>query len=485
MSIIADVPLLKLRRTKIIATLGPASSDPATIGALIEAGVNVFRLNMSHGTHDDHRQMYGKVRQTAKEHGVTVAILADLCGPKIRTGTFVGGSIPLEAGAAVTVTVRDVEGEPGLIPTGYPHLADDVEPGDRILMDDGQLELRVEHKSGADIHCRVVVGGTLKNRKGMNLPGVAISSPSLTDKDRVDARFALGLGVDLMALSFVRRAADVLQLREILDEGGRADVGIISKIEKPEALEDIDAILDVSDGIMVARGDLGVELPAESVPVAQDQLVDRARANHKPVIIATQMLDSMIQNARPTRAEVTDVANAVKSGADAVMLSGETAAGEHPVGAVRTLDRVVRHAEGYLWSQGAFSALSRAEDREPPIPVANALARATSVLSRDLRVRAILVVSRSGTSVRMMSAARPAAPIIAAVADTEICRRLMLPWGVLPTVAPQDELDSPDELGRRLAAEMGLADPGQTILVAQGYHDDPELSLPRLTIVRV
>jgi pyruvate kinase len=412
-------------------------------------------------------------------------VRAELCGPKIRTGTFEGGSIELEEGSTVTVTVRDVVGQPGVIPSQYEPLARDVHAGARILLDDGTLELRVEGVDGTEIECTVIVGGRLKNRKGMNLPGVGISAPSLTAKDRVDAKFAVELGADLMALSFVRSSLDVAMLRELITEHGRPEIGIISKIEKPEALEDIEGILQQSDGIMVARGDLGVELPAETVPTTQDQLVDRARAAHKPVIIATQMLDSMIDNPRPTRAEVTDVAAAVKSGADAVMLSGETAAGKYPIRAVRMLNRVIRHAEGYLWSHGAFGSLVRQESTEPPLPTATAIGRATSLLSRDLRVRGIVAISRGGTSVRMLSAARPAAPLLAAVTDPPLCRRLMLLWGVFPSVAWPEELDKPRELGRRLVAELGIAVPGDVILTTQGYHDDPALSIPSMTVVTV
>jgi len=452
---------------------------------LLDAGVDVFRLNMSHGSHDDHRRTYANVRDAATARGTIVAVLADLCGPKIRTGTFRDGSIPLVAGASVTVTTREVEGVGDLIPSQYVGLANDVESGSRILLDDGNLELRVRAVEGTEIACEVVVGGTLRNRKGMNLPGVDVSAPSVTAKDRADAAFAAELGVDLMALSFVRRADDVEELRALLATLGRPDIGIISKIEKPEALENIDAIVDATDGIMVARGDLGVELPAESVPTAQDQLVDHARAAHKPVIIATQMLDSMIHNPRPTRAEVTDVANSVKSGADAVMLSGETASGAHPVEAVETLNRVIRYTEGYLWSQGAFENLVRAQDEAPPIAPSTAIGRAAGLLSRDLLVRAIIVMSRSGTSVRMMSAARPAAPIVALVGDEATARRLALPWGVIPVRSSPEAMATPEAAGRAVALELGLASEGQTVLVAQGYNDDPALSVPRLSIVTV
>ncbi|MCK5668733.1 MAG: pyruvate kinase, partial [Gammaproteobacteria bacterium] len=291
MGIVTDIKLLKNRRTKILATLGPASDSAEVIRKLIEAGVNVFRLNMSHGEHASHENTYKLVRSIADELGKPIAVLADLCGPKIRTGRFKDGQITLVNGEAVTVTTRDVEGEPGLIPSQYEALAEDVKPGDRILLNDGNLELKVDAIDGTEISCTIVYGGILKNNKGINLPGVNVSAPSLTDKDRDDAQFALGLGVDFMALSFVRCAADINDLKLIVSDAG-ANTNIIAKIEKPEALEDINGILDAADGIMVARGDLGVELKPEQVPVAQSQLINKARQKFKPVIVATQMLES-------------------------------------------------------------------------------------------------------------------------------------------------------------------------------------------------
>ena len=348
MSIDTEVKLLARRRTKIVATLGPASSDTDTITRLIQAGVSVFRLNMSHGEHAGHRETFQLVRRLAAEADRHIAILADLAGPKIRVGRFAGGSIVLELGNKVTVTTRDVPGEAGLIPSQYENLADDLSPGDRILLADGVMELEVEGIDGTEIRCIVTQGGVLEDRKGMNLPRVDVSAPCLTDKDKSDARFLLELGVDYLGLSFVRRASDVGELQSLIaDSGGQA--GIVAKIERPEALEDADAIVEAADAIMVARGDLGVELPPEQVPIAQRKLVDAARARNKPVIVATQMLESMIEHARPTRAEVSDVSHTVLSGADAIMLSGETATGNHPVLAVEMMNRIARQSEAYLW----------------------------------------------------------------------------------------------------------------------------------------
>ncbi len=305
MSIMTQIRLLKKKRTKIVATLGPASADPEIIRQLINAGVNVFRLNMSHGSHDSHHRVFERVREIAAEINPSVAMLADLCGPKIRTGRFRDGCIQLETGKRVVITTRDVVGDTGLIPSRYTALADEVTPGDRILLNDGLMELRVIGIDDTEITCEVIYGGILSDNKGINLPGVNISAPSLTEKDREDALFALRLGVDFLALSFVRRASDISELKDLVNTAN-GHASIIAKIEKPEALEDIDAIVDAADAIMVARGDLGVELNPEQVPVAQGQLIDRSRARFKPVIVATQMLESMIESSRPTRAEVTD-----------------------------------------------------------------------------------------------------------------------------------------------------------------------------------
>ena len=484
MPIAAQPSLLKRRRTKIVATVGPASSSLDLLGQLIDAGVNVFRLNMSHGTQDGHRAAYESIRAAAGSRNKPVAILADLCGPKIRCGKFEGGSIELKRDQGVTITTRDVVGGPGLIPSQYAALASDVTRGNRILLDDGNLELRVERVDGTEIECTVIDGGTLKDRKGINLPGANVSAPSLTEKDRDDAVFALGLGVDFIALSFVRTAADVLSLRELVTSRN-ADVSIIAKIEKPEALDNIDAILDAADGIMVARGDLGVELPAESVPITQSQLIDLGRMKGKPVIVATQMLESMITNSRPTRAEVSDVANAVMQGTDAVMLSAETAAGAYPVKAVETMDRVARRAEAYLWSQGAFSSITDHDLPPPPIALPDAVGRATAQLSRDLHVRSIFVISKSGTTARFVASARPAAPLVALTTEARAARRMNLYWGVEPIHVEEIELDAADALSRRLVRELDLAAPGEYILRVAGFSHDPEKNVPRISVLTV
>ncbi|MFC1515565.1 pyruvate kinase [Thermodesulfobacteriota bacterium] len=484
MPIDTEVQLLKYRRTKIVATLGPSSNSTETIERLIKAGVDVFRLNMSHGTHDNHREIYHRIRTASDKLDKIVAVLVDLCGPKIRVGNFVDDQIELVEGESVTVTTRDVEGRPGLIPSQYKGLSNDVEKESRILLDDGNLKLFVESVDGTEIKCHVIDGGILRNHKGMNLPGVNISASSLTETDRVDARFALDLGVDFLGLSFVRRSSDVEDLKALVSESG-THAAIVSKIEKPEALDNIDGIMDASDAIMVARGDLGVELPPQSVPLAQEQLIEIARIYRKPVIVATQMLESMIDHPRPTRAEVSDVSNAVRSGADAVMLSAESASGKYPVRSVAMMDGIVRQAEGYLWRQGAFGSLTRKEEVSRPIPIEDALAESTAQLSRDLRVRSILVICKKDRSVTVMSSSRPAAPVIGIFTDPKISSIKNLLWGVIPVTAKQSDLDNFQSFARQIVKQLHLAEDGQNILVVQGFSDDPEQNVPSVTVLTV
>lgn len=484
MAITTNINLLKIRRTKIIATLGPASSEPEQITRLINAGVNVFRQNMSHGDHDYHRKTYALVREIAEQLNQPVGILADLCGPKIRTGKFKNDGIMLEENSTVIVTTRDVLGEPGLIPSQYPSLADDVEPGDRILLADGNLELAVQKIDGSEINCTVIFGGKLGNHKGINLPGVKVSAPSLTEKDKADAQLALDLGVDFLALSFVRSSDDIRDLRKLIDAHPNT-ANIIAKIEKPEALEDAIAIIESSDGIMVARGDLGVELSPEQVPVAQHQLIDLARKKYKPVIVATQMLESMIDNARPTRAEVADVANAVTLGTDAIMLSGETAVGAFPVDAVKMMDRVARQTEAYLWSQNAYSGRITANHSEAAIPVWDAVANSMVHMAHDLKVRAVLVISSSGMSAATMSSARPAAPVVAITGSAEVCRRMALLWSVIPTQSDQAGKINPNDLAKQIARDNNLAAQGERVLLVRGFHQDDKMNTPSVTVLTI
>jgi pyruvate kinase len=468
---------LKRRRTKIIATLGPATAEPAVIEDLIVTGVDVFRMNMSHGTHESHRTAYQTVRKAAEVTGAPVAVLADLCGPKIRVGRFAGGRVELADGDTVTVTTREVMGEPGLVPCQYAGLAGDVRPGSRLLLADGLLELRVKSVRYTEMECAVIHGGVLTDGQGMNVPDTEISAVSLTDKDRDDARFAIDLGVDFLAQSFVRAAADVEQLRSLVQEG-RRPVGIIAKIERREALDDLDAILHASDGIMVARGDLGAELPLEQVPVIQRRLVAEARAWNKPSIVATQMLESMIEQPRPTRAEVSDVSTAVFSGADAVMLSAETAIGRYPVRAVQIMDGIARQVEGHLWTERGFR--TEGEDVAQSLLLHEAVARSTAQLSRDLQVRAIVVFSGTGVSARALSSARPASPVVAVTSSEPVFGQLNLLWGTVPSLVSEADLDRPQEVARYVVMQMGLAETGHPILAVGGMEgptDNAEITV--------
>ena len=492
MAVITNLDLLKIRRTRLIATLGPSSQSPQQIQALIAAGVNVFRLNMSHGKRDFHSRCVEHIRRIAAEEGRVVGIMADLCGPKIRIGQFQQGEIDLQQGSRVCVTTRKVMGEEGLIPSQYADLARDVAVGDHILLDDGRKKLQVEEVSSTEIYCNVIQGGRLVDFKGINLPGVDLSVPSLTEKDRADVLFVLSLEVDFLALSFVRKAADIEELRALVhsvDERGKDNTPwIIAKIEKPEALENTNDILAAADGIMVARGDLGVELGAEQVPIAQLQLIQKARTNCKPVIVATQMLESMIENSSPTRAEVSDVANAVIMGADAVMLSGETAVGKYSLESVQMMDRIARMTETHLWHQGEF-VLHPFDTTEQPtasaMPVWHAVANATAILSRSLQVRAIVAYSKSGISAATMSAARPYAPLLAVSEYVMVCRRMILLWGVLPLWAESGIAEDEKKFIREQVVSLELAQSGQNVLLVRGFHADPQHNAPSVTVVTV
>jgi pyruvate kinase len=485
MSLLEKVPPLKMRRTKIVATLGPASNAAPTLAALVDAGADVFRLNMSHGSHEQHAETYALARAAAVGARRSIAILADLCGPKIRVGQLRDGAVNLEEGERVVVTTRELLGEPGLIPCGYQALASDVAPGSRILMDDGMLELLVEGVDGADIGCQVIRGGLLRERKGINLPNVRVSAPSLTDKDRADAHFALDLGVDFLALSFVREAQDIRDLRQLINEHG-SKVNIIAKIERPEALDNIDGIIQEADAIMVARGDLGVELPPEEVPLIQELLIARAHLFNKPVIVATQMLESMVQHSLPTRAEVSDVSRAVRHGVDAVMLSAETAAGRYPVQAVRMMNRITRQTEAHMAAKGRYGHIGRVEDKELPLPAAMAAARAVSLLSRDLRIKAVVVLSQTGVTAAIVSATRPAAPVLAVSWEDDAVSRMNLMWGVMPQLAPARCFEAPEELARRLVLETQLAAPGDHVLLARGFRSlNEDVSTPSIAVLTI
>ena len=481
MAVITRIDLLKNRRTKIVATVGPTTSSKEGIAKLIEAGVNMFRLNMSHGDHKTHRGVFNHIRELS-ESTRPIAVMADLCGPKIRTGRFEGGGIDLVKGQSLRISMEDKLGGPGLITSQYTALAGDVNAGDRILLSDGIFELQVDSVENNEVVCHVLQGGRLTDNKGINLPGVDVSAPSMTEKDFADAAFALELGVDYLALSFVRRAEDILSLRRFIGDDPFSP-RIVSKLEKPEALENAEAILEATDAIMIARGDLGVELPPEEVPVAQSKLIEMAKNHGKPVIVATQMLESMITNSRPTRAEVTDVSHAVNEGADAIMLSGETAMGDFPFEAVATMDRIARQTEAHMWQKGAIGSAD--PGLKPPLPFRNVIANATSVMSRDLKAQGIMVISRSGVSASAVSSARPAAPIVAMASDPKILRRMALFWGIIPIFADEAGKTNPNELARTIAKSAKLVEAGQNVLLVRGFNPDPALSSPSITIISI
>jgi len=481
MDIDTKINLLKKRRTKIVATLGPATQTPEMIRELILSGVNVFRLNMSHGNHDSHKQTFRDVRRISEDLESPVALLADLCGPKIRVGMFSNGTIHLRPDSYVTITTREVIGNDELIPSQYPGLSNDVHPGSRILIDDGAIELRVESVLDTEIKCKVVTGGQLREKKGINLPGVHVSAPSFTERDYDDARFMLELGVDFIALSFVRSAADLKPLKKLVHKLHRA-TRVIAKIEKPEALENASAIIKAADGIMIARGDLGVELNAELVPVAQGQLIELARSRFKPVIVATQMLESMIEHARPTRAEVTDISYAVTLGTDAVMLSAETAVGTYPLEAVGMMNRIIRQTEAHLWQAGAYGHF-KPNARQKRHGIWEAISDVSAQFARELKVRCILVISNSGMSAATVCASRPSAPVIAITNQASTCRKMSLYWSVIPVLSRQAGRKNPNELAKEIAKALQLAEKGESILLMRGFHSSPDKNTPTVTVL--
>ena len=421
-----------MRHTKIIATVGPASRDPEVLDALIAAGVDVFRLNFSHGTQSDHAERFHALREAAKRADRQVAILQDLSGPKIRTGTLEGGrAIPLHRGEALIIAIGDEVGGPGRVFTTYGELALKVSKGDRLLLDDGKVELEVEGATPAEIRTRVIEGGELGERKGINAPRVPLRS-DLTEKDDRDLRFGLALGVDLIALSFVQSANDITRVRTIMAAEGRAKVPIVAKLERPEAIDHLDEILDTADVVMVARGDLGLEIPLERVPRVQKEILRKARACGVPVIVATQVLESMRTEPRPTRAEASDAAGAVDGGADAIMLSGETATGLYPVRSVEVLDAIIRDAESMPPVMVEATAPSLAID------YVKALSEAAVSLSRRSNAQAIVAITREGQTARLLSAIRPQATIVAVTDNREVARTLALWHGVLPIVCHLD-----------------------------------------------
>jgi pyruvate kinase len=456
-----------MRFTKIVCTLGPSSCTEDKLAALIEAGMNVARLNFSHGTHEEHAATVGRVRRVANRLGRSVAILQDLQGPKIRTGTLKEGEpVELVENAEFTITAREVVGDVHEVSTTYTGLPEDVRPRSRLLLDDGLIELRVERVEGPDVHTRVVHGGILKEHKGINLPGVIVNIPSLTDKDRADLAFGVAQEVDYVAISFVRRPEDVANVKRALVEidPKASKLPIIAKLEKPAALDNLDGIIEIADGVMVARGDLGVELSPQQVPTAQKRIIEAANRHRKIVITATQMLESMIEHPLPTRAEVSDVANAIFDGSDAVMLSGETASGHYPVESVKMMAAIIAEAENHIkeWGRWHGAVESTSDD-------SIALARAARELAHDREVTAIAIFTLSGRNARIISKARPDVPILAFTPEPKTYLRLALLWGVTPYLIPH--ADSVEAMLAHVEAAMLLNSPvrpGQQVILIAG-----------------
>lgn len=455
------------RRTKIVCTLGPAVASREGVRALIGAGMDVARLNFSHGEHDDHRRMMEIVRDEAKAVGRPVPILQDLQGPKIRLGQVKDGGVEIDVGDRLTLTSADVaEGTAERVHVSYAALAEEVAEGNRILLDDGNLELAVTGVDGEDVRTEVVVGGLLKSRKGVNLPQLKSARPSLTDKDLRDLEFGLDHDVDFVALSFVRSGRDVADLAGRIRARGKG-TGIVSKIEKPEAVDDFDAILAESYGVMVARGDLGIEIPMQEVPVVQKRLIRACLEASKPVITATQMLESMIENPRPTRAEATDVANAVFDGSDAVMLSGETAAGNYPIRAVEVMDEVVRTAEAHRRRLGGRQAVDVVSDAQAP--VTDAISFTAVRLAEETGAKAICCLTHSGSTARVVSSHRPDVPLFAFTDSAEDIGRIALAWGVEPVLIPfQKHTDDGVRTVHRVLLESGRFGRGDRVVVTAG-----------------
>jgi pyruvate kinase len=473
------------RRAKIVCTIGPASSAPERVAALVAAGMDIARLNFSHGDRDEHAGAYANVRAASDAAGRAVGVLADLQGPKLRIGGLLSGAAILAGGARLVISLSGATGTPDRLSTTYAALADDVSPGDTILLADGTVELRVLAVSPGDatrpgeVECVVTRGGTIRDHSGMNLPGVAVSSPSLTDKDVDDLRFALRLGVDLVALSFVRCPEDAAAVRAVMDEEG-IHVPVIAKLERPEALERLEAVIEAFDGIMVARGDLGVETALERVPLVQKRAIDLSRRQAKPVIVATEMLESMVERNRPTRAEASDVANAVLDGADALMLSAETSIGRHPVEAVMTMARIIAASETLL---DPVPSRARVDSLRPQ---EEAIALGAVMVGRAVGAKALVAFTLSGAGARLLAAQRPALPVLAFTPDPRVRSQLALVWGtetfLEPAPADTDEMTAHVD---RAMLELGRAEAGDAVVVVAGTPPGTEASTNTLRVHRL
>jgi pyruvate kinase len=448
------------RRTKIVCTLGPATATDDRVRELVESGMDVARLNFSHGKHQDHKEMYDRVRKASDSTGIAVGILADLQGPKIRLGTFADGPVHWTAGDEVRITVEDCAGTATRVSTTYKELANDAQPGDRLLVDDGKVGLTVVEVDKNDVICTVTEGGPVSNNKGVSLPGMNVSVPAMSEKDVADLEFALALGVDLIALSFVRSPADIELVHEIMDRVGRR-VPVIAKLEKPEAIDNLEAVVLAFDAVMVARGDLGVELPLEEVPLVQKRAIQMARENAKPVIVATQMLESMIENSRPTRAEASDVANAVLDGADAVMLSGETSVGKYVMETVQTMARIVKAVENGTRDVPPLSHVPRTKR--------GIISYAARDIGERLDAKALVAFTQSGDTVRRLARLHTRLPLLAFTPLPEVRSQLAMSWGTETFIVPR--VESTDEMIKQVDAsllEIGRLKVGDQVVIVAG-----------------
>lgn len=453
-----------MRKTKIVCTIGPVTESEEMIGQLIASGMNVARLNFSHGDHAEHKKRIEGIKRVREKLGIPVAIMLDTKGPEVRLGYFKDGKAELEKGQRFTLTVRDIQGDSTLCSITYKELPNEVSFGSRILIADGVIELKVLAKTGTDVICEVVNGGTLGDRKNVNIPGATSKLPAITEKDIADLIFGIENEVDFVAASFIRKATDVLDIRKVLEENGGKYIKIIAKIENQEGCDNLEDILRVCDGLMVARGDLGVEIPTEEIPMIQKLLIKRANEIGKPVITATQMLDSMIRNPRPTRAEVTDVANSIIDGTDAIMLSGETAAGKYPIEAVRTMSSIAERTERELDYGKSLHDFSGRK-----ITVATAISHSSCTTAFELQAAAIITPTQSGSTARMISKFRPKAPIIAATAEKDVMRKLCLSFGVYPVSVPQSDVtDEIIELSVNAAVSAQLVKSGDLVVITAG-----------------
>ena len=454
-----------MRKTKIICTMGPSTEKGDTLKKLIEAGMNVARMNFSHGDFDEHGGRLKSLRKYSKELGLPVAALLDTKGPEIRLGDFEAGRVELKEGQEFTLTARDILGTEKEVSITYKQLPKDVKPGSSILLDDGLIGLEVKEVSGDDIVCTVMNGGPVSNHKGVNVPGTDLSMDYLSEKDKADLIWGAENDVDFIAASFVREAADVIAIRDLLKAHGGEKIQIIAKIENEQGVRNIDGILEAADGIMVARGDMGVEIPCEEVPVVQKNLIKKANQAGKIVVTATQMLDSMIKNPRPTRAEATDVANAIYDGTVAIMLSGETAAGAYPVEALKTMVKIAERTEKDINYRRRFFE----NDRKANPDVTDAICHATCTTALDLKAKAIISVTKSGRSAKMVSRYKPDCDIVACAMDEKVCRQLNLAWGVTPLLLDEQKevFDLFEEAVAVAAKEKGLQK-GDTVVITSG-----------------